>query len=787
MMERTAVTDELAKASALITALTDTSTDPEVQAAKDAVQAAVDALAMVTLLPDVDKAQLQGRIDVANGRIGTAELFIAARRTADEAKRVSMQRMAVTGRIDVAARLVVDLTATSTDVEVQAAKDAVQAAVAALAMATALPPTEVSELQGRIEGLNADIRTAEVHIADRRLDDRKDVQRTAVTNALAEANTLIDGLTATSTDDEVAAAKAAVQVAVAALTAAADLEATEVAQLQGQIDTANGRIVSAEKFIAENKAADEAALNEVRTVATAAETAADGFATEAETDAKNAADAAMGRALFQTAPSSYAQAALAKEHAGFARTAADEAKAAAEKAAVATTIGAALLAQGEAETARDLAETHRGHVMGFHADAVAAAAKEVFVIEGGHEVGDTTIMTDAGTTTTVDDKTTVTGLLKDETPMVAVDMVAREAFAPAADVAYVQAVGAGMVDIGKVIDSPDDSARLLLIAAYAGSKTVNVYTVADSPTAVTGTKDGYLTVDDGVDDNGAGVDGADLNNVRLKAVGMFYLATGDNAILEAVDEVDPDSKPVTVFSYVNADDVTVYVVYAGNEIEGGDTTYNYNPVDILAAAAEDPDNEGQVLTGDADHVRVYATIPEATDYKHINFGVWAALGEAATSDGAQTPSALGIGFVQSIGDGMTGADMPNNGGATYKGNWAASVQVADDDGNGDITLRTGNAMLTADFGDDEITVTLEELATLEGDIDGNTFSGTDDATILAGDHGLDMTGKFEGGFNGAFFGSQAAEAGGVFAFATEDNEGGAFAGAFGGDKQPEDN
>ena len=48
---------------------------------------------------------------------------------------------------------------------------------------------------------------------------------------------------------------------------------------------------------------------------------------------------------------------------------------------------------------------------------------------------------------------------------------------------------------------------------------------------------------------------------------------------------------------------------------------------------------------------------------------------------------LGIGFVQSIGDGLTGADMPNNfGSADYSGNWVANCAgMAEEDGNGDIT------------------------------------------------------------------------------------------------------
>ena len=46
--------------------------------------------------------------------------------------------------------------------------------------------------------------------------------------------------------------------------------------------------------------------------------------------------------------------------------------------------------------------------------------------------------------------------------------------------------------------------------------------------------------------------------------------------------------------------------------------------------------------------------------------------------------------------------------------------------------------------------------------------------------------KFEGNFSGAFFGPLAAEAGGVFDFASDDgdNEGGAFRGAFGADQKP---
>ena len=169
------------------------------------------------------------------------------------------------------------------------------------------------------------------------------------------------------------------------------------------------------------------------------------------------------------------------------------------------------------------------------------------------------------------------------------------------------------------------------------------------------------------------------------------------------------------------------------------------------------------------------------EYKHIHFGVWAALGEAE-KNGTQELSDLGIGFVQSIGDGLSGADMPNNGGAMYSGNWAAAVQAADEDGNGDISLVHGAAMLDADFSKATITATLTGLATLEGTVDTNTFSGTK-ATVGANVHSLTPDAKFTGEFSGGFYGAKAAEAGGVFDFTSEDAEAGAFRGAFGGDRK----
>ena len=180
--------------------------------------------------------------------------------------------------------------------------------------------------------------------------------------------------------------------------------------------------------------------------------------------------------------------------------------------------------------------------------------------------------------------------------------------------------------------------------------------------------------------------------------------------------------------------------------------------------------------------KVRAALPVAIDYKHIHFGVWAALG-AAEKDGSQELSNLGIGFVQSIGDGLTGADMPNNGTANYSGSWVAAVQAGEEDGNGVISLKYGSAGLDANLTKATITANLDGLAKLEGAIDTNTFSGTKATVDENNTYNLDSTGKFTGTFSGGFYGAQAAEAGGIFDFTSKGAVDGAFRGAFGGDRK----
>ncbi len=514
----------------------------------------------------------------------------------------------------------------------------------------------------------------------------------------------------------------------------------------------------------------------------------------AATSAQAAMTAIANLATMQTGATARGLAMEAHAAAADAMAAYATAKEEAAKADAATDTTSAVEARIAAEAAAEEAATAAETAAMKSAAAVAAADNELMIDGKDKSVGTSSLNADdPQRSVTAGDQTTVTGRMTAMDPEHSVEAIAGVAFVagdgdadpPVADTAYVQAVAARTAKIGRVLDSSDDEARLMLITHYAGTSMVDVFAydvAADSTTAgdrPTGTKSGYVTIDD----NDAATD--DTNNTPLKYEGMYILAgaEADTDGLAAADIVAANAKMHRVYSYVTAgtdgtlgtdDDVTNYVAPQSTLIAGSTSTYTYRSVDVMAEASD------ATTQGTAEEVGVKASIAEATAYKHVHFGVWASLG-AAAKDGSQELDSLGIGFVQSIGDGLTGDDMPNNGTASYSGDWAAAVQERDPDGNGDIALVSGPATVMADFSDAEITVTLTNLATLTGAIDGNSYAGTK-AGSISSEHGLDASAAFTGTFEGGFYGAKAAETAGIFDFASEDNEGGAFRGAFGGDR-----
>ena len=193
-----------------------------------------------------------------------------------------------------------------------------------------------------------------------------------------------------------------------------------------------------------------------------------------------------------------------------------DAKTASDAAAAADDLSDAIMAQITAQNARDAAQTAETNAGNYARMAADAAGGELMIDGTMKSLGDTTVDAEAANqvvTTTVGETTQVvdTGLQEDLNPghMVAavtgVPFTANEA--PTADVAYVQAVAARTFDIGKVVDSADDTARLSIVTQYAGSKTVKVFAyneadplVTSDADARTGTVMGKITVDDNVGD-----------------------------------------------------------------------------------------------------------------------------------------------------------------------------------------------------------------------------------------------------------------------------------------------
>ena len=567
-------------------------------------------------------------------------------------------------------------------------------------------------------------------------------------------------------------------------------------------------------------------LETTRVAAAAAAAAAMTASDNADAAADGAEAATANSATLQTGEMAEMYAMGARESAKEAMAEYMKAKAASEAAAAATMASAAGVELAKAKAAQAAAEA-AAKTAGEKAMKATDAAKMELKIDGTMKtVGDTTVDAAAPKSEVTsgsgdDEQKTITGLVS--TPMTtgpttngraAVDAVITtdpptKYVSPMVNAA--ERSGDNALKIGKIVDSADDMARLQIITAYASTKSVRVYDAAAS-TGHMGSKEGKVEV---VTADGSAITvatglGADTNTeLTLRPVGMFYEVDGGNneGQIDALsldtttdpdnpaqqgDTVAGDTKAKQVYSFVNTADTTnnqptVYVVLnkTTSETEGGetDTVYEYVIVDIHESVNRDGigltgTGEGASAGAGDEDVFVTAALPAAKSYSHVHFGVWADLG-AAAKNGDQKIADLGIGFVQSIGDGPTGADMPNAGMATYMGNWAGTVQEAHPDGDGTINLKHGNAMLKADLDKNEITATLTDLAELSGTITGNTFSGTK-ASDVEGMHGLDPDGTFTGSFSGGFYGEKAAESAGIFSF--DGKTAGAFVGAFGGAK-----
>ena len=565
-------------------------------------------------------------------------------------------------------------------------------------------------------------------------------------------------------------------------------------------------------------------LEETQMAAAAAATAAGEAATAAAASAMAAADATATLATLQTGADANAdemggrEAAMAAHAAsGDAMAAYETAKAAAAAAAAATTAPDAEAAWADARAARDEAQAAAAMAADMSDAAVAAAMTELHIDGTMKWMGDSSV--DATSDMRTSPGGVITGWLDDD-PERSIAAVDGEHFiqrtGPSTERKHKQAVEAGMVVLGKKLDTSDDMARLALFTHRETARTVRVFTNHADTDEVTG----LLT------NTTVAIAGGTPANVGLlaetataKSIGLYYLAedqadlptslqsggddeadlptastatppayplgmwgTGHLDAYDVVQLTDDENKPVKgveIFELSVTDATTGVTTTRYARVEHtqtgqpGDETY-YQLVDITAdqsmTDSGDPDEHPQNLS-------VTVSIPIAEAYSHIHFGVWAGLiDEVAGGDNSRLAE-LGTGFVQNFsGSGVTPGNIVGT--ATYSGDWVASVRrkFAEDAEKGAIMLDDGHATLIANFSDDTFEGNLAGLATLKGSLSGNSFSGKSATAIAHAD--LEATGSFSGSFAGNVYGPDGAEAAGVFSF--DGKEAGAFTGAFGG-------
>ena len=227
-------------------------------------------------------------------------------------------------------------------------------------------------------------------------------------------------------------------------------------------------------------------LEETQAEAAAAAMAAMTASTSADTAADGAETATMHIATLQTNGMAMMYAMDARKYAEMAMAEYMKAKAASEAAAAATTGDAGEAAWRMAVTAQEAAEGAADMAADKAMKATKAAMTELHIDGTVKTVGESSVDATSGMVTSPDSKM-VTGLLIGGEPDRTTAMSPGQHFiqrgGPATETKYKQAVAAGSVDIGKVLDTSDDTARLTLITSREGKKKVRVF-VDRAPDAV---------------------------------------------------------------------------------------------------------------------------------------------------------------------------------------------------------------------------------------------------------------------------------------------------------------
>ncbi|MCY4406591.1 MAG: hypothetical protein OXC15_09500 [Rhodospirillaceae bacterium] len=262
-LERVSVEARVYAAESAVNGLTAASTDAEVGAAQAAISAAAAAIRRVQLLTGPEVIALQVKIETARSNLANKRAQIA------DSKDHGQQLIALRSAVAVAQAAVDGLSKLSSGAEIDAAEAALAAAEAAVAAGTKLTAGEKTAASTQITA------------------SRAGLEKGTVEAGIYTAETLVGGLSDTSSDAEVAAAQAAVAAAGAALRKVTMLTPSEVLAFRDSIDAAGDALEEVRAQIAGSRTHETqlAAVNGAVSAAQAAVASLSGGSTDAQANA----------------------------------------------------------------------------------------------------------------------------------------------------------------------------------------------------------------------------------------------------------------------------------------------------------------------------------------------------------------------------------------------------------------------------------------------------------------------------------------------------------------------
>jgi hypothetical protein len=226
--------------------------DMDISDAEMAVQDARDA---ITAAVDVDDTSMySAQIDGIESSLMTAKSLVMQDRASKKMARAEIQKgaiMTATSAAEAAVALVVE--GASNEV-IQAAKDAVQAARDAITAAVDVDDT--SEYTAAVDTIAGNLMTAEETVLADRLQDRIDLQTSAISAAIQKAQSALAKVVLGASDMDISDAKTAVRLADEAIAAAADVEDTSM--YTATVNDLASRLSAAETLVIADRAAKKA-------------------------------------------------------------------------------------------------------------------------------------------------------------------------------------------------------------------------------------------------------------------------------------------------------------------------------------------------------------------------------------------------------------------------------------------------------------------------------------------------------------------------------------------------